>query len=88
MEVRLYSGDTVIATGTLNGQKASSWTPGSVKLTYSDRTRQADKVYISFKSSSAASPAYREGEITVADNKSYTVYYGSVLYVDQLNFVY
>ncbi len=88
VEVRLYSGDTVIATGTLNGQKASSWTPGSVKLTYSDRTRQADKVYISFKSSSAASPAYREGEITVADNKSYTVYYGSVLYVDQLNFVY
>ena len=85
----IASDGSVIAAGTQTGGDVSSWTLASVDLTYSDISKKAEKIYISFKSSSAATPAYRDYTLTVADNKEYSgCNIGSILYVDDLELIY
>lgn len=90
VSVQIIASDgSVIAAGTQTGGDVSSWTLASVDLTYSDISKKAEKIYISFKSSSAATPVYRDYTLTVADNKEYSgCNIGSILYVDDLELIY
>lgn len=69
---------------------SSSWDDKKVAISYTDYTKKAASIYISFKASSAGTPGYNSGvSITVANNQKYSnCNIGSILYVDDLELIY
>lgn len=91
VHAELYSEDgTVIATAsTDSGSASSSWLRFSLPFQYADTARNAAKIYMSFKSTSASRPSVTGNKvITIADNAQYTGNFGSMLYLDDLQLVY
>ena len=91
VHAELYSEDgTVIATAsTDSGSATSSWLRFSLPFQYADTARNAAKIYMSFKSTSASRPSVTGNKvITIADNAQYTGNFGSMLYLDDLQLVY
>lgn len=91
VHAELYSEDgTVIATAsTDSGSASSSWLRFSMPFQYADTARNASKIYMSFKSTSASRPSVTGNKvITIADNAQYTGNFGSMLYLDDLQLVY
>ena len=91
VHAELYSEDgTVIATAsTDSGSASSSWLRFSLPFQYADTARNASKIYMSFKSTSASRPSVTGNKvITIADNAQYTGNFGSMLYLDDLQLVY
>lgn len=70
--------------------KTDSWSVFEVpELEYSDITKKASSIYISFKSSSSDNPSYNETSIVLANNSSYSnCHIGSRLYIDDLRLIY
>lgn len=68
---------------------SSDWTKAEFPLTYQDMNRQADSIYIIFKSTMAEKPAVTGNfNLIIRDNESYEGNFGSILMVDALELVY
>ena len=69
---------------------SSSWDDRKVTINYTDVTKKAASIYLSFKASSADTPGYNSGvSITVANNQGYSnCNIGSILYVDSVKLIY
>ena len=69
---------------------SSSWDDRKVVINYTDVTKKAASIYLSFKASSADTPGYNSDvSITVANNQEYSnCNIGSILYVDSVKLIY
>ena len=90
-DIRLYNGATEIASGsyTSGSSDVSSWTEVTVPLTYRYTDRKADKIYISFVSSSTDSTGSRSIKLNVVntDGSSSTtenVHAGNIVWLDEV----
>lgn len=100
VDVELYSGDEVIGTGqyiSTAGESVSSYTKVEVPIVYTNRRARADKVYISFKSSTSSNPevSYKGYTLSYGATDTYTfdsnlnnAFIGSVLRVDDITLEY
>ena len=91
VDIRLYNGSTEIASGsyTSGSSDVSSWTEVTVPLTYRYIDRKADKIYISFVSSSTDSTKSRSIKLDVVntDGSSSTtdnVHAGNIVWLDEV----
>ena len=90
-DIRLYNGATEIASGsyTSGSSDVSSWTEVTVPLNYRYTDRKADKIYISFVSSSTDSTGSRSIKLNVVntDGSSSTtdnVHAGNIVWLDEV----
>lgn len=73
----------------VSGSASSDWNVRRVDLNYSNFTKKAGSIYISFKSSSSDNPGYESRQIVLADGKEYSgCNIGSILYVDDIELIY
>ena len=93
--VELYSGNTKIASGshvpTEHGVNIDSFTKIEVPIDYTDETKKATEIHIRFCSvAEGENPAVRDISVNVPEgsNDNYTVWGGSVLYVDNVELIY
>ncbi len=79
---------TVISTKEItDGPAASSWTKYSMPIEYSDLTKKAATVMISFKSSAAAKTINNEKDLEIG-GQTINAYFGSSLRIDDINLIY
>lgn len=72
-----------------NGRSSNAWDTKKIEINYTDRTKKAAMIYISFKSSSSDNPGYRTTSIVMADGKSHQdCDLGSILYLDDIKLIY
>ena len=90
-DIKLYNGATEIASGSYTSESSdvSSWTEVTVPLTYRYTDRKADKIYISFVSSSTNSTGSRSIKLNVVntDGSSSTtenVHAGNIVWLDEV----
>lgn len=89
-QVRVISADgRTIGEGTVdNAGAASQWTRHTCRIEYSDMTSKADRIYVIFKSSSAASPGITIDKEIIRNGSATRAHVGSVLTVDDVEFGY
>lgn len=89
-KVDIRSGDNVIASKEISdGGSASEWTVMELPLEYGDTSQKATSVYVSFKSTTAENPAVTGNySLSIRDKETYTGNFGSILYIDKLEFIY
>ena len=90
MKFELRSGNDVIAVHEYKPEAASDWTEYTFDVPYSSTTKKATSVCVTFKSTSASSPAYKgnEARTLTVDGADYNVHSGSVLWIDDVRFIY
>ena len=88
-EIKIYSGQTVIAQAKFeDGSAASSWTSRTIPLTYSNTTMKATHASVSFKATTSGSPGISTKTTIEYNGGSYTGHFGSQLRLDDLQFIY
>ena len=95
IEVKSSDGNVLASTEISDGTASENWTERSVSLNYTDISKKASTIYISFKASSAASPSWNEDvymNIGTGDGNG-NIYssgcnIGSILYIDSLELIY
>lgn len=88
-EIKIYSGQTVIAQAKFeDGSAASSWTSRTIPLSYSNTTMKATHASISFKATTAGNPGVNTKTTIEYNGGSYTGHFGSQLRLDDLQFIY
>ncbi|MGN0258374.1 MAG: DUF4493 domain-containing protein [Bacteroides sp.] len=80
---------TVIGSGIFtSNKKVDFWTQQTIVISYiSEVVSKAAKIYVFFQSSNAGQgnvPYGKKRKVTLADDKTYTTHYGSVLRIDDL----
>ena len=88
IEFKDASGNS-ISSKELTGSGASDWTAFNVDLDWSDISKKAASIYISFKSASTGSPKVdANSTLEVAGNYEQKGHFGSSLYIDDLQLIY
>ncbi len=85
--IEILNGTTVIGSGTANFGGTSSWTKGTVALSYSVTNQVATTIHIMIISPTADSPSTSKQTITIPAG-SKKVYTGSCLTIDDINLTY
>ena len=90
IKFELKSGNETIATHEFNPSAASAWTDYTFDVSYKSLQKKVTSVFVTFKSSTASSPAYKDdGARTLnVDGTDYSVHSGSVLRIDDLTLIY
>ena len=90
-DIRLYNGATEIASGsyTSGSSDVSSWTEVTVPLNYRYTDRKADKIYISFVSSSTDSTGSRSIKLNVVNTNGSSsttenIHAGNIVWLDEV----
>ena len=84
------SGSEVIATHEVKPGSASEWTDYTFDVPYTSLQKKVTSVYATFKSSSASTPPYKgnEARTLTVEATDYNVHRGSVLRIDDIEFIY
>ncbi len=89
IEFKDDSGNVIASKEDTAGPASSDWTTYTADLDWTDITKKAASIYISFKSSSSSSPAVNANTtLEVAGNESQGGHFGSSLYVDDIELIY
>ena len=90
IKFELRSGSEVIATHEVKPSSASEWTDYTFDVPYKSLQKKVTSVFVTFKSTSASSPSYKDnGARTLNVNGTdYNVHSGSVLRIDDLTLIY
>ena len=87
-EIKIYSGETVIAQAKFeDGSASDSWAIRTLPLTYTDQTLKATHASVSFKATTNATGVNANTKIEY-NGGTYTGHYGSQLRLDDLQFIY
>ena len=87
-EIKIYSGETVIAQAKFeDGSASDSWAIRTLPLTYTDQTLKATHASVSFKATTKATGVNANTKIEY-NGGTYTGHYGSQLRLDDLQFIY
>ena len=83
------NGSTVIGEGRLtNSAQVSSWTEGTVNITYSNTKLKATGIYIQFLQSTSSSPNIQKKKTLRVPDGEFTLHAGSQLTVDDVELIY
>ncbi len=80
-------GSVIYSKEITDGPAASSWTKYSLPIDYSDRTKKAASVMITFKSAASANTIKDEKDLEIG-GESINAYFGSSLRIDDINLIY
>lgn len=87
--VQIMNGSTVIGEGRLtNSAQVSSWTEGTVNITYSNTKLKATGIYIQFLQSTSSSPNIQKKKTLRVPDGEFTLHAGSQLTVDDVELIY
>ncbi len=87
--VQIMNGSTVIGEGRLtNSAQVSSWTEGTVNITYSNTKLKATGIYIQFLQSTSSSPKIQKKKTLRVPDGEFTLHAGSQLTVDDVELIY
>ncbi len=87
--VQIMNGSSVIGEGRLtNSASVSSWTEGTVNITYSNTKLKATGIYIQFLQSTSSSPNIKWNKTLRIPDGEFTLHAGSQLTVDDVELIY
>lgn len=87
--MEVLSGDTVIGTATFtNSPSVSAWALASAEINYTDLTKKATAINITFLSSTNTEPDVQIQKLTILDKSYSTTHTGSCITLDDINLVY
>ena len=84
--VKDASGNTIATAEVLDGASSSTWQEYVLPLLYSNTTAKAASIYISFQS--CASGEVNDNQPIEIAGETYTIHYGSVLWIDDVKMIY
>lgn len=88
LELKDKSGNVIFSKEVTDGAATQGWTEYSIDLDWTDITRKAADIFISFKSSSSSDPDVTVASTLEVAGNDVDGHFGSSLYVDDIELIY